>query len=448
MGPDAVFGMLTPEQRAALRFEWDLFARPKQLPPPGDWRTWLILAGRGWGKTRVGAETVRRYVEQGLAKRIALVSPTAADARDVLVEGESGIMAISAPWCMPIYEPSKRRLSWPNGAVATLYTADEPDRLRGPQHDLAWCDELCAWRYPDAWDMLQFGLRLGINPRAIVTTTPKPTALLRDIMARPDSTTTKGNTFENSANLAKPALEALKAKYEGTRLGRQELYAEILDDVPGALWSRALLDKTRRKEAGFPFARAVVGVDPSGSATSSSAEAGIVSVAVAPCRCLGKEELHAFVIEDDSERASPRDVGMKAIAAYHRYQCDRVVYENNFGGQTIEDLMRLLDPRVAYRAVHASRGKIVRAEPVAALYEQGKVHHVGFFPQLEEELCTFTPAKEDRQGKLSPGRLDALVWAITDLMLGEASVKVDGPEWTPSRFTFGPGADGFDDDDD
>ena len=236
---------------------------------------WLLLAGRGFGKTRTGAELVRARVAARSARRIALVAPTAADARDVMVEGESGILAISPPWDRPRYEPSKRRLTWPNGAVATLYSADEPERLRGPQHDAAWCDELASWRYPEAWDMLMFGLRLGTDPRVVVTTTPRPTKLIRELLADPTVVVTRGTTYENRANLAPDFLEQIVRKYEGTRLGRQELEAEILDDVPGALWSRGVIEAARADSAPH-FVRVVVAIDPAATSGEGADETGII----------------------------------------------------------------------------------------------------------------------------------------------------------------------------
>ena len=259
-----------PEEKAAALFRWSLWARPSQSPPPPPWTIWLILAGRGWGKTRTGAEWVHGKINEG-AGRLALVAATAADARDVMVEGDSGILATSAPWDRPQYEPSRRRLVWPNGAIATTYSADEPDRLRGPQHDAAWCDEIAAWRYPDAWDMLMFGLRLGTAPQVVATTTPRPIPLLRDLLANPRCVVTRGNTFENEANLASDFLDQMREKYEGTRLGRQELYADMLEDVPGALWQQAQIEAQRQparpaQELRQDMARIVVAIDPPVSA--------------------------------------------------------------------------------------------------------------------------------------------------------------------------------------
>jgi len=419
VGADALYRALPGEALMRLRYEWRAWARPEQIAPPGNWRVWLILAGRGFGKTRTGAEWVRQEVEAGRRGRLALVAPTAADARDVMVEGESGLLAISPPWFKPVYEPSKRRITWPNGALATVYTADEPERLRGPQHDGAWCDELAAWRYPDAWDMLQFGLRLGADPRVVVTTTPKPVKLVRDLMASPSTAKTRGSTYDNAANLAGAFLEAIKAKYEGTRLGRQELHAEILDDVPGALWTRSLLDVTR-VSAAPDLARVVVAVDPSGGHTEDNDEQGIIVAG------LGVDG-HGYTLADRTCRMSPDGWGRRVVQAFIEFQADRIVYEKNFGGEMCEHVIqtaaRAMGVRVATRAVSASRGKVVRAEPVAALFEQGRAHHVGAFDRLEDEQCSFTPLGYDG----SPNRIDAEVWAYTELMLHEAAELGDGP---------------------
>jgi phage terminase large subunit-like protein len=369
---------------------------------------WLLLAGRGFGKTRTGAEYIRARVKARSALRIALVAPTAADARNVMVEGESGILAISAPADRPLYEPSKRRLTWPCGAVATLYSADEPERLRGPQHDAAWCDELAAWRYPEAWDMLMLGLRLGQDPRVVVTTTPRPTRLVKSLVADPSAVVTRGSTYENRGNLAPGFIEEIIRKYEGTRLGRQELEAEILDDMPGALWSRGLIEAGRARQAP-ELTRVVVAIDPAASSGGASDETGIVVA--------GKDERgHAWVLADTSGRYSPGDWAKTAIAAFRAHRADRVVAEVNNGGEMVEAMLRMIDANVPFTAVHASRGKQVRAEPVAALYEQGRVHHVGALPQLEDQMCGFAAREADRRlAGGSPDRVDALVWALTDL---------------------------------
>ncbi len=320
------------------------------------------------------------------------------------------------------YEPSKRALVWANGSTATVYSAEEPDRLRGPQHHWAWCDEIAAWQYADdCWDMLMMTMRLGESPRVVASTTPRPIPLLRRLLKDTGTVITRGSTFDNAANLSASFIQAVKERYDGTRLGRQELHAEILDDVEGALWTHAIIDKTRKAAIGTMLTRVVVAIDPSGSAKRTADEAGIVVAGIGKCNCLGRNDVHAFVLEDLTGRYSPRDMGEKAIGAYWKYNCDRLVAEDNFGGKIIEDLVRLIDKRVAYRAVHASRGKLVRAEPVAALYEQGRVHHVGLHKELEDEMCGYAPLVSTE----SPGRMDALVWALTDLMLGEPVARFE-----------------------
>ena len=391
----------------ALRTDWRIVGRPNQQAPAGAWSTWLLLAGRGFGKTRTGAEWVRQQIAGGKS-RIALVAPTAADARDVVVEGESGLLAVCRRAGQePLYEPSKRRITWPSGAMATTYSADEPDRLRGPQHDAAWCDELAAWRYPEAWDMLRFGLRLGDDPRTVVTTTPRPVALLRDLMADANTITTRGSTYDNASNLSPGFVAAIRARYEGTRLGRQELNAELLDDVPGALWTRAMLDDARVPTAPT-LRRVVVAIDPAVTSGKDSDETGIVVAGV-------DEDGRAYVIADLSARTSPDAWARIAVRAYHLHGADRIVAEANNGGDLVETLIRTVDRNVAYRAVRASRGKVARAEPVAALYEQGRVRHVGVFAHLEDQMTTYVG-----DASSSPDRLDALVWAMTDLMLTQA----------------------------
>jgi phage terminase large subunit-like protein len=338
---------------------------------------------------------------------MALVGPTASDVRDVMIEGESGLLAISPPWNRPRYEPSKRRLTWPNGAMATTYSAEEPERLRGPQHDGAWCDELAAWRYAETWDMLMFGLRLGRDPRAIVTTTPRPVKLLRELLALDTTTKTGGSTYENRANLAPAFLDQIIRRYEGTRLGRQELNAELLDDVEGALWTRAMIDGARTAEAP-DLARVVVAIDPATTATEDSDETGIV---VAGRGVDGR----FYVLDDCSCRLTPDGWATRAVGAFDRYEADRIIGEVNNGGDLVESCIRhaasARSRHIAYAKVHASRGKLVRAEPIAALYEQGRVSHVGSFPALEDQLCSWVPGSHDG----SPDRMDALVWALTEL---------------------------------
>lgn len=403
----AFWNRFSESERAALMYDWSFWGRPAQFAPAGGWSTWLIQAGRGFGKTRCGAEWVRSLVEKRQARRIALVAPTAADVRDVMVEGESGILAVCPPWDRPRYEPSKRRLTWKNGAVATTYSADEPERLRGPQHDAAWCDEVASWRYPAAWDMLMFGLRLGENPRTCVTTTPKPVPLFKSIKKSPGTALTRGSTYDNRENLAPTFFNQIITVYEGTRLGRQELAGEELEDTPGALWTLGLIEVYRLAEVppGVALERIVVGLDPSATDNEDSDEAGIVTAARG-------SDGHLYVLADDSLQASPLGWAKVAIGAYDRRKADRLVAEKNNGGDMVEAVVRTADPNVSYKSVWASRGKLTRAEPIAALYEKGMAHHVGTFPDLESQMCGWMP------GQPSPDRMDALVWAASDLMLG------------------------------
>ncbi len=408
----------------SLEASWPAIARPNQLPPPGDWQVWLLLAGRGFGKTRTLAEWVCQQAGSGQAGRIALVAATAADARDVLVEGQSGILAVSPPWFRPVYEPSKRRLTWPNGAMATTFSAEEPERLRGPQHGAAVCDELGAWSRPETWDMLQFGLRLGRYPRCLVATTPRPTKLIRELLAREgrDVTVTRGSTYENRVNLAPGFFDQIIRKYEGTRLGRQELNAELLDDVPGALWSGARLEELRWPvyKSVPDLVRIVIAIDP---ATTSGEDADETGIIVAGKDARG----HGYVLGDTSGRYPPTDWARLAISLYRQHKADRVVAEVNNGGDMVEATLRMVDPNVAYTAVRATRGKVVRAESVAALYEQGRIHHIGAFPTLEDQMCGFTPDLDRKTAGFSPDRVDALVWALTDLLVepmpGEAILE-------------------------
>jgi predicted phage terminase large subunit-like protein len=396
---------------AALENSWAAVARPNQLPPPGDWSIWLLLAGRGFGKTRVLSEWVCNQAQSGQAGRVALVAATAADARDVMVEGESGILAVAPDWARPIYEPTKRRVTWPNGAIATLYSADEPERLRGPQHDAAACDELGSWRHPAAWDMLMFGLRIGLHPRVVVATTPRPTRLIKGLLAREgkDVVITRGSTYENRANLAPIFLSQIISRYEGTRLGRQELDAEILDDVVGALWSRDMLEECRVDHAP-ELKRIVVAIDPAAKSGEDSDETGIIVAGI-------DGNGHGYVLADLSGRYAPAEWARKAIGAYRHHQADRIIAEVNNGGEMVEQVLRGVDSAVSFRAVHASRGKVTRAEPVSAFFEQHKVHLVGNFPELEDQMVSFTTDFDRGRAGFSPDRLDAMVWALTELMV-------------------------------
>jgi len=403
---------MTAEELIALRYDWATWARPEQLPPDerDDWDTFLFLAGRGSGKTRSAAEWCRRMAREHPGCRVAVVARTAADVRDVCVEGDSGILAIQPPSERPLYEPSKRRLTWRNGSQATCFSADEPDLLRGPQHHFAWADELATWqRLEETWANLRLGLRLGDHPRCFVSTTPRPLPLIRELLKDPSTIVRRGSTFDNAANLAASALAEFRARYEGTRLGRQELFAEMLDDVPGALWNREMLDANRVKEAP-ELSRVVVAVDPAVTSGEDSDETGIVVA--------GRSETgHFYVLEDRSCRLSPDGWARRAVVAFRVRQADRIIAETNNGGDLVEATLRTVDRNVAFRKVTASRGKRVRAEPIAALYEQGKVHHVGGFPELEDQMCTFLP----EGGTGSPDRVDALVWALTELSSGGES---------------------------
>ena len=393
---------------AAMASDWRRTARPDQLAPPGDWTIWAILAGRGWGKTRTGAEWVIAQVRAG-KKRIALVGGTASDVRAVMVEGQSGILSCSPAGNRPTYEPSRRQLTWPNGAIALCYSADEPDRLRGPQHDAAWVDELAAFSQAETWDQLMFGLRLGTHPQAVVTTTPRPNKIIKDLIARhgKDVVVTRGRTYDNTSNLAPTFINTIIGKYEGTRLGRQELNGEILSDTPGALWQRDWLERDR-VELLPQLRRIVVAIDPATTVGEDSDETGIV---VAGRDANG----HGYVLADLSGKYGPMDWAAKAIKGYRDWGADRIVAETNQGGLMVENTLRMVDASVPYRGVHASRGKVTRAEPVSALFEQGKVHMLDFKQELEDQLCEFTADFSKSKMGYSPDRVDALVYAITEL---------------------------------
>lgn len=403
---------LSQSQKATLRWHWPFWARPNQLPPPGDWSTWMILAGRGFGKTRSGTEWMRQQVAAGM-QRMAIVAETAADARDVLVEGQSGILAVSPKDERPLYEPSKRRLTWPNGAIATLYNGTEPDQLRGPEHDCALVDEIAKYRYAqDTWDNLQFGLRLGERPRVMVTTTPRPIPVIRDLIKDADTAITRGSTYDNASNLPAKFLRTIRKRYEGTRVGRQELYAELLDDVPGALWSAGLFLPI--KEIGYT-SRVVIGVDPSGASGDSEKSNSIGIVAAASTL-----NDRFVVLEDASCDLGPAGWGKAAVDLYHKWGADRIVAESNFGGAMVEHVIRTTERNVPVTMVTASRGKALRAEPIAALYEQGRVDHMPGLELLEDQMTHMTLSGYVGDGG-SPDRLDAAVWALTDLAFAAES---------------------------
>ena len=399
-----ILNNLSDHEAFEILQDWNFWARPDQLAPEGDWRIWLIMAGRGFGKTRCGAEWVHQQVKLG-KKRIALVGETKADVRDVMVEGESGILNTSGKF-RPLYEPSKRRVTWANGAIAICYSGDEPDQMRGPQHDAAWLDELAKYRYAeDTWSNLDLGLRLGENPQVVITTTPRPLKILKELVTDPLTALTKGSTYDNLPNLADSFAKRIIARYEGTRLGRQELHAEILDDVIGALWQRSDIEDHRIAEAPDYLERIVVGVDPAVTVSEEADETGII--------VCGKIGNRGYILDDLSGRYSPQEWAIKAIQIYYKYNADRIVAEVNQGGDMVEHTIRTVDKNVSFKAVRAARGKILRAEPIAALYEQGRIHHCGMFAELEDQLCTYT-----HDNRESPDRLDALVWGLTDLFIG------------------------------
>lgn len=423
----------------SLRAEWAerptaWKPRPNQIAPvrapddpAGDWLYWLLLAGRGFGKTRTAAEWILQRVAQG-ARHIIIAGATAGDVRDIIVDGESGILAISPPWNFPVYEPSKNRLTWPSGAKALCLSAEEPDRFRGKQCDTFWLDELAAYAPEgdtageEAFTQLLLGFRLGRNygvtPRGVISTTPRPTRLIRRLVKDSRAVITKGSTFENAANLTTEFLAEVKRKYEHTRLGRQELYAEVLDEAEGALWKRDLIDRDRETDPeGFDrstLTRIVVAIDPAVTANKDSDETGIVAGGT-------DAKGHGFVLADRSGRYTPDGWARAAIALYDELGADRIVAETNQGGDMIESTLRSIRPNISYSSVRAARGKRARAEPVAALYEQKRVHHVGYHAELEEQMCTWDAARSDK----SPDRIDALVWLFTELL-----VNTSGPvDW-------------------
>ena len=401
-----VLSALTDAEAEALLYDWRGFhARENQVMPGGDWDIWLVLAGRGFGKTRTGAEAVREEVENNRSGRIGLIAETAADARDVMV---AELLRIFPPGEMPTYTKSNRCVEFQNGAKAFTYNATEPDQLRGPQHDFLWHDELAKWRYArETWDQAQFGLRLGSHPRQIVTTTPRPIELVKAILAGTEGKVhvTRGSTMDNRANLAASFMERIQARYAGTRLGRQELNAEVLSDLPGALWRQSSID-AYRVQAAPEFQRVVVAVDPAVTNTEESDDHGIIAVGMT-------DEQVGYVIEDVSCKGTPFEWAQAAARLAGKVMADGVVVEVNNGGDMVAHTLRSVAPNLNIIEVRASRGKHIRAEPIAALYEQGRVRHVGQFPELENQLTQFTSA--GYEGENSPDRADALVWACSEL---------------------------------
>jgi phage terminase large subunit-like protein len=386
--------------RLALLHEWPLHARTEQLPPNGDWRIWLVMAGRGFGKTRAGAEWVRSIAERDGAARIALVAASLYEARSIMVEGESGLLSIAPYWDRPEWFPALRKLIWKSGAQAMLYGAADPETLRGPQFTHGWADEVAKWPLAQAaWDNLMMGLRLGSAPRVMVTTTPRPVALLRQLVKHPLTVVTRGATQDNRANLPPSFIDAMEADYAGTALGRQELNGELMEEMEGALWTRALIERYR-------VARA----------TSQEDRLKIDRLVVA-CAADGL----AYVLADASvAHASPEGWARSVADAATQWGADRVVAEANNGGAMVESVLRAAQADLPVRLVHASRGKVARAEPVAALYEAGRVRHAGAFPELEDEMCGLMLGGAYVGPGRSPDRADALVWGLTELMLGRS----------------------------
>ena len=402
----------------SLYTDWLKAARTKQLQPKEQHYIWLILAGRGWGKTRTGAQDIALYALRNPNTISAVVAPTHGDLRRVCFGGPSGLMTIIPQECFSTekdrkgYSQSTSEIRLFNGSKIIGYAASEPERLRGPQFHRAWADELAAWRYLEAFDQLMFGLRLGENPQCVITTTPKPTKIIKDLMLRKDVQVTSGNTFENADNLADTALTMLKERYEGTTLGRQELYAEIIEDLEGALWNAKMIDETRLSEdVERDLQQIIVAIDPAVTANENSDETGIVVV--------GKDSVgRYYVLEDISGRYTPDQWGRKAINCFYDWSADRIVAEVNNGGDLVERLLRSIDGNIPYRSVRATRGKLTRAEPISALYEQKRVHHVGYFSELESQMCSYTG-----ETRPSPDRLDALVWGLTELSRSRGEVN-------------------------
>lgn len=420
-----------PEERkrallTRLRYDWRLYARPDQLPPPGDWHVWLLLAGRGAGKTRAGAEFVKTYAIENPGVRVGIICPTYGQVRDVALEGESGLLAVVPAEEIAKYNRSLHQVTFVNGSLIAGFSGSDPERLRGPQHHLLWCEELAAWPHlQQTWDMAQFGLRLGKAPRAVVTTTPRPLPLVKEFIKRESPTDvviTRASTFDNAANLPASQLKELRRRYGGTYLGAQELMGLVIDDVTGALWTRQMIESARVDTDHVPkLQRVVIGVDPAGASRADSDETGIVAVGRGV-------DGHAYVLADRTLRGTPDVWGKAAVELLREFDGDRIVAERNFGGEMVVHTIRTVDAFVPVKAVWASKGKDIRAEPVSALYEQGRVHHIGLFAKLEDEMTTWIPY--DKRFP-SPNRIDALVWAMTELKLtqggGGMVVATPGP---------------------
>lgn len=402
-----ILGTFTEEELDVLKYDWSFWGRPDQQLPCGKWFAWVMQAGRGWGKTRTIAETTIFWA-QTPGTIIHIVGRTSADFRKVIVKGPAGIIASSPPWFRPKWNEKDMMLTWPNGSVALCFSADEPDQLRGPQCHKAVADEVAAWRYPEALSNLVFGCRLGDNPQIAIATTPKPTPTFKDVLKLPDLHITRGATYDNKANLARTFINALEARFAGTRLGRQELEGELLDDNPGALWKRVWIDDGRitRPFPNDPISRIVVAVDPGASDKKSDdvAEHGIVV-------CARTTKGRGILLDDVSTKGTPQTWGSAAVAAYHKYKANVIVAEENNGGAMVKHTIHSIDPSVSVILVRASHAKEARAEPISSMSEQGKIHHMGVFAETEDQLCEWEPGK----GLKSPDRLDAYVWGFTHL---------------------------------
>lgn len=407
---------LSDDHAEAIKYDfWGTWARESQQMPPLPWDVWLCMAGRGWGKTRVGAESVKFWVHETPGTHVCLLGRTLKETRETMTEfGESSIMSVSPPWFRPTYEPSKRRLVWPNGSTASGFSDESPEELRGPQFHKAWVDELAKFRNAQySWDMLDFALRLGDHPQTVVTTTPRNIPLLRRIIEESGTILVGGHTEENVANLSRRFVDRVIKRHEGTRLAKQELGGLLLRDSENALWSMDSLDKNRVSREVFlhlEMKRVVVGVDPNATSESTSDAAGIITSG------LGFND-HVYIFADDTTRGKPSAWGTAAVSAYNRHGADRMVGEGNNGGEMVEHVIRTCPggSTVAYKMVHASRSKQTRAEPISAYSDQGKLHIVGSLPSLEDEMTTWEP------GSKSPNGLDAMVWSATELMRGAHS---------------------------
>jgi phage terminase large subunit-like protein len=429
-----IIGSLSNRERLSLQYAWESFwARPKQLPPPGQWLIWCLLAGRGFGKTRTGAQFIHRRAMQK-KRHIVLAGATSGDIRHTMIEGDSGLLAVAAPHERPSYESSKARVTWPNGSWARLITADKPDKFRGPNCDTFWADELAAWRYAqDAWDQLMLTFRVGDDLRGVVSTTPRAIPLIKALIKRKSTAVVHGTSYENRANLSEAWFEEIISPYEGTRLGRQEILAHVLEDAPGALWKREQIDADRVRLQPKDMARVVISVDPAVTAKLGpkpttgtvhkrrSNETAILAGCTAPAppgfvhdaARKGKKKLHGYLLEDASGIYTMEKWAEKVIELYDAWEADHITCEVNQGGDLVAANIRTIRRDVKIVEVHATRGKYVRAEPIASLDEQHRIHHVGSFPMTEDQLCTWEP----ELGMESPDRLDAYVWLFTDLMI-------------------------------